>query len=660
VDTGQGASFASTDLFWKLPMARNPQIFVECWAYTGFGKFSGRAMTPFAIGQFLGLFIFTLGVAAIWLLIANAIPPLRQRPRVIYGIAIGFVVLLFSLSTDEPKANRLVGGLTCVAIVIWHMRRSARQRDGSISTSVADLTQTSPTGPEASHSYFLRHWRGELSLGVSFWVNTLLGAIVLIAIGMVLGEWVAQSQSNYSVAALWVTIWSCAIVVLVWQAVGVWRSAARHVTATGGGLRAGAAKIVVIISCLGFLGQFISSGIPAIQQSFDRAAWLNANGKWQFRVLNNGTEMEVSGGIGHGFAADLERFLDATPKLKLIHVNLGSGGLIAEAMEASKAIKARGLATYVSASCVSACTLVFMGGAERYVQQGAKLGFHAPSMPGFTQTDLTYQRDKQKAYMMTRGVSEGFATRAMQTPSTNMWFPTDDELISQGVATRITTGDQFAISGFGNHTVAREELARNLGQTRIYRAVQGRDPKLFDQLVDITYAAINDGQSMDDVRRKTLPLISKIYVASLPLSSRDALLRNARLMAAEYRALQSAPGRTCLDYASKGDAASATAAVQFLSAEIKHEELEAMADAIESRVDLLPVPKMEDVQPDIQAALQIAAEKIGNDIELIARLDDPSIDAKAGCRAAVALFDALVSLPPENAERVLRAMFAMR
>ena len=617
-------------------------------------------MTAFAIGQLLGLFIFTLGVAAVWLLFANVIPPLRKRPRVINGIAVALVVLLFGLSTDEPKANRVVGGMACVAIVIWHMRRAAQQRAGSLPTTAAEFMPTPTSGHQPSHSYFLRHWRGELSLGVSFWVNTLLGAIALVAIGAVLGEWVAQSQSNYSVAALWVTIWLCAIGVLLWQAVGVWRSAAHHVTATGKQLWSGCAKAVVIVSCLGFLGQFVSSGIPAIRQSFDRAAWLNANGKWQFRVLNNGTELEVSGGIGHGFAVDLERLLDATPTLKLLHVNLGSGGLIAEAMEASKAIRAHGLATYVSASCVSACTLVFIGGAERYVQQGAKLGFHAPSMPGFTQTDLTYERDKQKAYLMTRGVSEGFATRAMQTPSTNMWFPTDDELISQGVVTGITTGDQFAISGFGNRTVAREDLAKELGKSRIFQAVKGREPKLFDQLVDITYAAIKDGRSMDDVRTETFPLITKLYAASLPLSSRDALLRNARLMATEYRALQAAPGRTCLDFASKGDPASAIAAVRFLSKEIKQEELEAMADAIESRVDLLPIPKLEDVQPGIQAALQIASEKVGNDIELIARLDDPSIDAKAGCRAAVALFDALVSLPPENAEKVLRAIFATR
>ena len=617
-------------------------------------------MNAFAIGQLLGLFIFTLSAVAIWLLFAHAIPPLRRHPRVIYGIAIGLVFLLFSLAAEEPKTNRVVGGVLCIAIVLGQMRRSARQRGDDLPTPLADLAQSPSTGTVATDSYFVRHWRGELSLGVSFWVNTLLGAIVLIAIGAVLGEWVGQSQSNYSVAALWVTIWSCAIAVLVWQAVGVWRSAAHHVAVTGKKLWSACAKAVVIVSCLGFLNQFVFSGIPTIHQSFDRAAWLNANGKWQFRVLNNDTELEVSGGIGHGFAVDLERLLAATPTLRLIHVNLGSGGLIAEAMEASKAIKARGLATYVSASCVSACTLVFIGGAERYVQQGAKLGFHAPSMPGFTQTDLAYERNKQKLYLMTRGVSEGFASKAMQTPSDNMWFPTDDELITQGAATKITTGDQFAISGFGNHTVAREELVKELGKTRIYRAVQGRDPKLFDQLVDITYAAIKNGQSMDDVRRETLPLITKIYGASLPLSSRDALLRNARLMAAEYRALQSAPGRTCLDYASKGDAASATTAVRFLSAEIKHEELEAMADAIESRVDLLPVPKMEDVQLEIQTAIQMASEKVGNDIELVARLDDPSIDAAAGCRAAVALFEALVSLPPEKAEKVLRAMFAMR
>jgi hypothetical protein len=114
---------------------------------------------------------------------------------------------------------------------------------------------------------------------------------------------------------------------------------------------------MVVLGVLSGGGQLLGSGIPAIQKSFEQAAWLSTNGRWQFRLLNNGTELEVSGGIGHGFSSELERFLDAAPNVRVIHVNLGSGGLIYEAMEGSKAIRRRGLTTYVSSSCVSACTV---------------------------------------------------------------------------------------------------------------------------------------------------------------------------------------------------------------------------------------------------------------------------------------------------------------
>ena len=36
-----------------------------------------------------------------------------------------------------------------------------------------------PLPPEASRNYFLRHWRGELSLPVSYWVNGILGGLLI-------------------------------------------------------------------------------------------------------------------------------------------------------------------------------------------------------------------------------------------------------------------------------------------------------------------------------------------------------------------------------------------------------------------------------------------------------------------------------------------------
>ena len=38
--------------------------------------------------------------------------------------------------------------------------------------------------PSASGNYFARHWRGELSLGISYWVNGLISVVVIGVAGV--------------------------------------------------------------------------------------------------------------------------------------------------------------------------------------------------------------------------------------------------------------------------------------------------------------------------------------------------------------------------------------------------------------------------------------------------------------------------------------------
>jgi hypothetical protein len=341
-------------------------------------------------------------------------------------------------------------------------------------------------------------------------------------------------------------------------------------------------------------------------------------------------------------------------------VNLGSGGLIYEAMQGSKAIRRRGLTTYVSSSCVSACTVVFLGGTQRFVQDGAKLGFHALSAPGFTQIDMASELEKHRRFLLESGVLPQFASKVIQTPPDKMWFPTSEELVAQGVATSFTKGDEFAISGLGKRTPDRAEVGILLQKTRIYQAIKAREPTLYEQLVDITYTALRTGRTLDDVRGDTLPIMTKLYVDSLPYSNREALIRSARMLATEYRALQTAPGRTCIDYAMRSDVATANATARYFSREIQREEQEAMADAIETSDTHRPIPRLEDVQPLLTEAIRIAQDKVGKDAALLGQLSDPTIDPAAACRAVAVYFDALTSLPPTDSERVLRALFATR
>ena len=108
---------------------------------------------------------------------------------------------------------------------------AASQANAPTSEPVPKVTQPEAIGKPAAN-YFVRHWRGDLSLPMSFWVNGVVLGIAFQMIGaMVVGVRVALlTTMDLEVGAV-----SIAIVVLVlglalavWQCVGIWRAASRH------------------------------------------------------------------------------------------------------------------------------------------------------------------------------------------------------------------------------------------------------------------------------------------------------------------------------------------------------------------------------------------------------------------------------------------------
>jgi hypothetical protein len=72
-----------------------------------------------------------------------------------------------------------------------------------------------------SNSYFMRHWRGELPLGQSFWQNgVVVGVVATVALLGVVQE---------TLLMWWIIVGLVLeIPIIVWQLVGIWRSAGRY------------------------------------------------------------------------------------------------------------------------------------------------------------------------------------------------------------------------------------------------------------------------------------------------------------------------------------------------------------------------------------------------------------------------------------------------
>jgi hypothetical protein len=107
-----------------------------------------------------------------------------------------------------------------------------------------------PAGATATrrNSYIARHWRGELSLAKSFWLNGfVIGFISRVLFSGLLTASQFLGSANV-VVPVFFALQALNILVVVWILVGIWRAASNY---AGRRLWAILAKIVVVIGVLG-------------------------------------------------------------------------------------------------------------------------------------------------------------------------------------------------------------------------------------------------------------------------------------------------------------------------------------------------------------------------------------------------------------------------
>lgn len=84
-------------------------------------------MNPALIGEFVGAFAVSLGIAAVWLIIAMIIPPLRKRPKGTYITAMVLCVLPQLVTYGGPGAINFMAAIACVLLLVWQMKRAQKK-----------------------------------------------------------------------------------------------------------------------------------------------------------------------------------------------------------------------------------------------------------------------------------------------------------------------------------------------------------------------------------------------------------------------------------------------------------------------------------------------------------------------------------------------------
>lgn len=183
----------------------------------------------------------------------------------------------------------------------------------------------------------------------------------------------------------------------------------------------------------------------------------------QIRLIHAGMELEFSGGMGSGAANDLAQALDANPGVHVVHLN-SPGGLVTEARQMFDLIHGHLLITTTDRYCFSACTLAFLGGRQRYLAPGARLGFHGEFSDTADASHVQAAQRQDMVTMLSLGVASDFVDKAFAAPKDRIWVPGAGELEDAHVITGISS--DYVIEDRVNAASADASAAKSGGSAQ--------------------------------------------------------------------------------------------------------------------------------------------------------------------------------------------------
>ncbi|HEX9660964.1 MAG TPA: GYF domain-containing protein [Candidatus Binatia bacterium] len=505
-------------------------------------------------------------------------------------------------------------------------------------------------------SYCARHWRGELSLPVSLWINGNLISLVLAALVMAVAATDAVNEMPRWFAGGGVAYWLLLVVMTVWQLIGVWRSAGRYLAAGKSKCWGRLALAMVILGLIASIFSLSTVGVPQTMEFAQLALGRDPIGSYQLRVLRNATALEVSGAIIFGLTDEVAKTLDGNPEVKILHLN-SHGGRVGEARRLRNLIATRKLATFTAAGCFSACTLAYAAGERRLIGRNASLGFHQYAFPGVQQSAFRRQYEKDKNDWLARGIDRAFVERAYATAHNDLWRPEHPELFAARFVTGYPDSNAVAMSGILDEQSAK--LEAELSKHVLFAALKKHEPGVYRRVVAELENGLKGGRSETELREILSPLAQSVYRKKLPHASNIALLGFTDLFIEQTQALYNRDPALCYQYVYEAGQGGGAEINKSFSQELKEKEMLVLVEVIRSAAaQMPPAPAQEQVQQQLKAVFATLTERHGKDVALLTNPARGKSDPAKMCVLTRELYQNIRKLPEEQSAMVLRFMFA--
>ena len=506
-----------------------------------------------------------------------------------------------------------------------------------------------PPPTSRAKNYLLRHWRGQCSLAVSYWINGWLAVIPIAMAAVLAGVAMRETRQPWLYLTGLLLVWTVVILTVTWQSVGTWRSAARTKRIYGRRFWPIVAQVMTVLGLLSNANLLRVRAVPAI---VDAAAYVQGDphlGAHGVRVLRGGTEIEVSGPLTSGLTQQLDAALARAPGAHVVHLD-SLGGRVGVALGIADIIAAHQFDTYVEHVCASACTLAFLAGRQRWISERGRLGFHSSTVAG-TVNRLAEAGFRQRYEQY--GLPADFVDHIFQTPPSKLWFPTRDELTSAHVVTGVAADGTFAVSGFGPQPNLRETEQQLLKQP-IYAALQRTDPD-WSTLMARWDWTVSNGEPITGFAAELRTHIARNTRRLMPVAPDGALRQFASIMLSETATIQQANPEACWAYLHNGTIEQR----RYLSADQLRDDLAASARLLQDATDH-PQPRLTAADSKAQLTRLIAEmRRNGQDPDAALTALRANAPHDGYCPGIEALVRAAVAWPADDDDSPLRALFSL-
>jgi ATP-dependent protease ClpP protease subunit/cupin superfamily acireductone dioxygenase involved in methionine salvage len=506
---------------------------------------------------------------------------------------------------------------------------------------------------------FIRYWKGQVSLPMSYWgvgitINLLF---FVISKGVQIG--IESSTHTWQLGAYILGLYTFLISAITWHSVGLYRTARKHPLRTGDSGWATIALIMLFIGLVGFFQQMHSAGIPIIKSGFQLIAGADKLPNTEFRILNEGNDIELIGRIDLGSESLLEEQLRLNPNVNRIHLH-SNGGRVLAAKRMMKIIRRYNLDTYVKTECASACTLLYLAGKNRLLAEEAKLKFHAPGIGGASSHNIEELGQHMKEAYVGENLPHWFINKVMETPNDEFWEPTSEELLRANVIDKIVDSDLYPMSGLGQESsITVEALESGLLTVEHMVAMKKHDSEAYQQVIDLNLNGMLAGITKNELSSQVNNLI---YSERLPVylsnASNEALVEYWKSQINHMKELKANYPLACasLTYPEIVPVEHRYGNEGTISPKVRSQELAALANLIRSFKD-------EHLNIDETTEKELIQEVIANVrkqneelYKVVVSAGDYVGEPHKLCEASIVLNEAFISFDVDTSGQLLRSL----